>query len=244
MNIHPSWKIEPPENSHIRAMLSYPLGYYQKRLQKIGFCGKKTKLLDAGCGSGIWAIAASSMNARVDGIDATAKYLAVAKAIKQKLDIRNLKLEIGKLEKLPYPDEYFDYLICYDAWMYTDKKESLKEMYRVLKPSGKIYLGCIAGLGWYLNLLIQGLKKGNRGLIIKSLDAIRKKIHVYRRVAEDLIQKQGFQIIGTGADGEIGDRGIKVKPLFPLKKFGFLNVYEVLAMKPAVNSKFQTQNAK
>ena len=232
--IHPDWKLKEEKVeglSHIANVLSRPPEYYKKRIQKIGFFGKNTRLLDAACGSGVWAMAASYLNKEVKGIDSTEKYLAVAQDIKRNLEIRNLRLEIGKLEKMPYPDKHFDYVICYNAWMYTAREKSLEEMYRVMKPGGKIYLGCIAGLGYYLLLAIQGLKEGNRGLIFEGIKAIKNRVYMTEQESRDLLEKQGFKILGLAGAGLLGDPNIKIEPDFRRSKIGFWCIYEILAEK-------------
>ena len=92
--INKDWKIKQPENANITAMLSRSPDYFQKRLEKIGFTGSKTKFLDAGCGGGHFAAVASYLNKEVYGIDATEKYLTVAKDVQ-----KNLKIEISKQYK-------------------------------------------------------------------------------------------------------------------------------------------------
>lgn len=227
-----SWKVKVPVTlSHIASVLSFPPEYYQKRVRKIGFTGKNTRLLDAACGAGIWAIGASYDNQSVEAIDATKKYLAVAKAINAQLKRKNLKIKRGKLENLPYPDNYFDYIICYDAWMYTQRQRGLQEMTRVLKPGGKIYLGCVAGLGWYLSLIVQGLIRGDRGLILLAIGAIKNRVFMSRRESLQLLKKEHFQVLGFGPDGQIGDPKIKIKPVYPAKFLGLWQVYEILAEK-------------
>jgi len=227
-----SWKVSVlPSLGHIRSVLSFPPRYYQKRIQKIGFTGKNTRLLDAACGAGIWAIGASYYNRNVEAIDATEKYLAVAKDINAQLKRKNLKIKRGKLENLPYPDNYFDYIICYDAWMYTQRAKSLREMARVLKSGGKIYLGCIAGLGWYLSLIVQGLIRGDRGLILLALGAMKNRVFMAKKTSLYFLAKEHFQVLGFGSDGQIGDPKIKIKPVYPPKFLGFWRVYEILAEK-------------
>ncbi|MCL5407575.1 MAG: class I SAM-dependent methyltransferase [Patescibacteria group bacterium] len=226
------WKIEIPVSlKHIASVLSYPPKYYERRIQKIGFVGKDTKVLDAACGAGVWAIAASYLNQEVMGIDSTERYLAVAKDINTKFKRKNLKLSLGKLEKLPYSNEYFDYIICYDAWMYTNRLESLKEMDRVLKSSGKIYLGSIAGLGWYLAMLVQGFKKGDRNLILMALKSIKNRVYMTENESRKIVEKQGFKILAIGSDGQIGQKNIEVEPQFKNKFLCFWNVFEILAEK-------------
>ncbi len=221
MAIHPDWKIKDDDIeglSHIANVLSQPPEYYQKRIQKIGFLGKDTRLLDAACGSGIWAVAAAKLNKEVCGIDSSEKYLAVAREIKKNLKIVNCKLKIGKLERLPYPAEYFDYVICYNAWMYTHRQESIREMYRVMKPGGKIYLGCIAGFGYYLMLALEGIKKGHRSLIFTALRAIKDRVYMTVEESKKLLQEEDLKILK-----------ISPSPDFKLKKNWY--VYEIIGEK-------------
>lgn len=219
--IHPDWgtkESDIKDLSHIATVLTFPPKYYQRRIQKIGFTGKKTKLLDAACGSGIWALAAAKLNKEVEGIDSSEKYLAVARKIQKSLKIGNCKLKIGHLENLPYPAGHFDYVICYNAWMYTQRKKSLKEMYRVLKPGGKIYLGCISGLGYYLMLALEAIKKGDRGLMLTALKAIKNKVYMTEKESRKLLEEENSRILG-----------ISSSPDFKIKDIRY--VYEILAEK-------------
>lgn len=232
-----NWKIAVPENANIRAMLSYPPDYYQQRLQKIGFYGQKSKLLDAACGAGHWSIAASFLNAQVYGIDSTENYLNVARRINQKFKRKNLKFTFGKMESLPYPDDFFDYVISYCAWMYTDRPLTLKEMYRVLKPGGRIYLGAVAGWGWYFQLIWQGIREGRRYLIFESLKAIKKRIQVTEKEARRLFERQGLKIINFGPDTSLGNPKILVNPFYQQKFLGLWNVFEILGEKTSLKRK-------
>lgn len=246
IRIHKDWKIPVPENQNIRAMLSRPPAYYQSRLKKIGFTGPKTKLLDAGCGSGIWSIAASYLNAHVDAIDSTQEYLNVACEINGHYRRRNIQFRSGKMESLPYGDESFDYVISYCAWMYTRRPQSLKEMARVLKPGGRIYLGAVAGLGWYLNLLGEAIKTGNRNLFTQSLRAMRTKIQTSEKETRRLFAQNNLKIIGLGPDVSLGQK-INIKPIYNAKKskiLGFWNVYEVLAEKSKIQNECLKTNYK
>jgi len=225
------WKIEIPENQNIAAMLSFSPKYYKDRINKLGFVGKNTVLLDAGCGAGYWSIAASYFNKKIYGIDLTKKYLEYAKKLKKVFKRNNLDLELGKVEKMPYRDNSFDYIICYSVWMFTDKEKALKEFYRVLKPGGKIYLGSIIGYSWYPRLVIQGLKQGRLGLILDCFKAINRKVPSTANQTKKIIEKNGFNLLQLSSDADIGSKKIKIKPIYNAKKWGFWEIFEVLAQK-------------
>ena len=225
------WKIEIPENQNIAAMLSLPLKYYKDRINKLGFVGKDTMLLDAGCGAGYWSIAASYFNKKIYGIDLTKKYLDYAKKLKKVFNRNNLNLKLGKVEKLPYEDKTFDYIICYSVWMFTDKEKALKEYWRVLKPGGLLYLGSIIGHGWYPRLIFKGFKEKKIGLIFGAIKSILNGIPLSAKKTKELLQENGFQILELSADGKVGNFKIKVRPIYKGKILGIWTVFEILAKK-------------
>ena len=229
--IHKSWKIGKVDNENIAVMLSHSPVYYRERLKKLGFFGKNKILLDAGCGAGHWAIAASFLNNQVFGIDITEKYLNVARALKKNFHRQNINLKLGRIEHLPYQDNFFDFIICYSVWMFTDKEKALAEFARVLKPGGKLYLGSLTGKMWYPRLIWKGLKQGDFQLIWSSLKAISQRIPLNPVVVRQLLEKQGFQIIEFNADGKIGQKNIKVKPIYNDKIWGIWEIFEILAQK-------------
>ena len=136
-----------------------------------------------------------------------------------------------------YPDNHFDYIVCHCVWMYTDREKSLREMIRVLKPGGKIYLGAIADLGWYPKLIWQALKKGDRRLFVESLRAMARGVQISEKTARNLMGKIGLKTFKIGFDSQLGRSEIKVKPIYERSFFGMRIVYEILAEKPMQHTK-------
>lgn len=63
-------------------------------------------------------------------------------------------IEVQNMEKLTYPDNYFDIVQCVNALDHTKGAlDALKEMIRVCKPSGWVYIDCA---------LIQHTNRGHR----------------------------------------------------------------------------------
>lgn len=95
-------------------------------------------ILDAGCGRGFYVQALSfyAFPTEIHGIDLNAKY--VAKARKTCLDKR-VKIKKGSLYALPYPDNYFDFIICSEILEHLeDDSAGLLELKRVLKKTGTL----------------------------------------------------------------------------------------------------------
>lgn len=104
------------------------------------------KILEAGCGTGNLALKIKERGAEVIGLDNCQEALDIY----QKKD-PEAKLVLADLrEKLPFPDNYFD-KIASNNTLYIILKEkqlnTLKELYRVLKPNGKIVLSNLKK-GW------------------------------------------------------------------------------------------------
>lgn len=96
------------------------------------------KLLDVACGTGLVATAAMQVLGSAENItclDPSEGMLAVA----------NTKLPatfvLGRAEKLPFPDNTFDFLTMgYALRHVTTLEEAFREYHRVLKPGGKVLI--------------------------------------------------------------------------------------------------------
>ena len=95
----------------------------------------EVNLLDVGCGTGFIINIVKGMCDKVYGIDATQEML------NQVEKSENVALINGIAEELPFEDGKFDVVTAYSfihhLYSYED---ALKEMYRVLKPNGTLYI--------------------------------------------------------------------------------------------------------
>lgn len=115
-----------------------------KKLEKLlgNFSGKK--ILDVGCGTGGFLVEAAKIGAKVFGIDTS----------RDAFEICHLKgletVTLGKSEYLPYPDRFFDVVYCYTVLEHVrNVGKTLKEMVRVAKVGGKIYIQAPNSLSFY-----------------------------------------------------------------------------------------------
>jgi len=95
------------------------------------------KVLDMGCGSGRYMI--KKKNQEYYGIDFSREMIKLAKKKAKILGI-NAELKVAGVDKIPYPDNFFDSAL-YDSSLHCihskiKRKNSLKELFRVLKPEG------------------------------------------------------------------------------------------------------------
>ena len=92
------------------------------------------KMLDIGCGSGLFAAFAAKSGADVTGFDATEQLIEQAK-------LRNPTINFltGEMEELPFDDNSFDIVSGFNSFQYaSDVKHALSEAKRVLKDKGKL----------------------------------------------------------------------------------------------------------
>jgi ubiquinone/menaquinone biosynthesis C-methylase UbiE len=94
-------------------------------------------VLDVACGPGLVVRAFAGVAAHVTGIDVTPAMIARARELVAEL--RNVSLEIGDVQSLPYADETFHIVVSRLAFHhFADPRTVLREMRRVCKPAGRV----------------------------------------------------------------------------------------------------------
>lgn len=114
-------------------------------------------LLEIGMGTGLFAIEFQKRGAKVEGIEPSPKMRAIAEK-------RGLEIKYGVGEAIPYPDNSFDVVLAMTSLEFSKAPDRfLKEMVRVVKPSGIVAIGV-------LNLWsLYGISRRIKGLFRNSL---------------------------------------------------------------------------
>ena len=96
-------------------------------------------VLDVGTGTGVAAITAARIDARVSGIDLTPALLETAQENAYIAGLPEIAWAEGDAEHLPYPDASFDVVLSQFGHMFAPRPEvAVAEMRRVLKPGGRV----------------------------------------------------------------------------------------------------------
>jgi SAM-dependent methyltransferase len=96
-------------------------------------------LLDVATGTGVLAITARLLGARVTALDLTPELLVRARENAATASVLDVEWHEGDAESLPFPDASFDVVVSQFGHMFAPRPEVVtRELLRVLKPGGRI----------------------------------------------------------------------------------------------------------
>lgn len=114
---------------------------------------KQPRILDAGCGTGKFAIKLLKKNYNVDLLDISEKSLSIAKnkLIKEKLKTNTY---FGSCENTPFVDKSYDFVMLNGAVIsYTPNPIALlQEINRILSSEGVIWFDFFNTVGWAIEI--------------------------------------------------------------------------------------------
>ncbi|MGW6282932.1 class I SAM-dependent methyltransferase [Kribbella sp. NPDC055071] len=103
--------------------------------------GPGTRLLDAGCGAGLFAELAAGTGAEVTGLDAAAGLVEYARRHRP-----TVRYVVDDLQRMPFEDEAFDVVTAFNSVLYAaDPHGALAEIARVTAPGGRLVVTVGAG---------------------------------------------------------------------------------------------------
>ncbi len=147
------------------------------------FCPEKdSKVLDVGCGTGFVANHLAKYYRHVVGLDKSAEMLEVAK----RTGPENTSFYLAPAEALPLESESVDLVTAAAAYHWFDYDKAGKEIYRVLKPLGKMcvfYKFAIGDFNGYLPVFAAK----NLKLFIPEIPHTNKEI-----ITDEVFLRNGF----------------------------------------------------
>lgn len=195
--------------------ISRSIGYSKEEIERVpeanlGLgCGNPTSLamikegdvvLDLGSGAGFDVFLAAKKvgeNGKVIGVDFSEEMIKKARGNALKYNYKNTEFMLGDIEDLPVEDSSIDLVISNCVInLVPDKGNVFKEVYRVLKSGGKMFVSDIVLLGE-----LTEEQKNNRELISGCVAGALQK--------EDYIEKivnAGFEVRILGEDKDISKR--------------------------------------
>ncbi len=110
----------------------------------VGEIHEGESILDVGCGAGVDTIVAAIMvgpSGKVVGIDMSSDMVERARQNLSRTNLKNVSFLESSGEDLTLPDEDFDVVISSGVFnLIPDKLKALKEVFRVMKPGGRLMM--------------------------------------------------------------------------------------------------------
>jgi len=101
-------------------------------------------ILDVGCGGGrtITKLADAASKGKVYGIDYAEQSVAVARNVNRELiALGRVEIQQASVDALPFDDEVFDLVTAVEThFWWTDIGAGMREVFRVLKPGGRMLI--------------------------------------------------------------------------------------------------------
>lgn len=181
--------------------------YYRKKRSNI-------KILDFGCGAGANTFFLAREGFDVYAFDGAPSAVRKANRYLQEQGYNDVHFTVQNGRDLEYTDNYFDCVIdnvCICSNIMTDIKEMYKEIYRVLKPQGKIYTSCFSTNTFYGGGVY--VEKGTYNNIEEGVLAERGIVHIYtEEELYNIMENVCFKNIVIDYD-QYSDNGNKVEIL-------------------------------
>lgn len=113
--------------------------YYHSRLHVVDEAlgtGPGGDLLDVGSGPGMLVRHLLDTRPGDFRISACDRSAAMIGAARQRVDTGEARLDVARIEDMPYPDDSFDVVVAMGVLEYADAEQGLREVVRVLRPGG------------------------------------------------------------------------------------------------------------
>jgi ubiquinone/menaquinone biosynthesis C-methylase UbiE len=121
------------------------VGKYERELVlEMLNAGQGERILDAGCGTGIFSLSVLATGARVIGVELSLPMLLRAAG---KLEERPFHPVRGDMTRLPFAEDEFDRAVSVTAIEFIeDAKTAINELFRVTKPGGWVVVATLNSL--------------------------------------------------------------------------------------------------
>ncbi|MHA2236808.1 MAG: methyltransferase domain-containing protein [Candidatus Hodarchaeales archaeon] len=141
------------------------------------------------------------------GLDLSRKNVNEANRAAQKRGLDNVKFEVGDAITLPFQDDFFDVVISECSFcIFPNKNVAAKEMYRILKPKGRLGMSDVA---------IEGKLPFSAQDLLLRIACIADALSI--QGYKDVFEKVGFKITSV-----IDERKFVLKTFEEIKKKIFL----------------------
>lgn len=128
----PLWGARPEDWASIEER---QIPTYEEAIRQTGIQPGQ-RVLDIGCGSGVFLALVLGRGAKAFGLDASEALIEVART-----RVPDAELRVGEMELLPYEDDTFDLVTGFNSFFFAaDMVAALREAGRVAKPGARVVI--------------------------------------------------------------------------------------------------------
>ena len=152
------------------------------------------KVLDVGCGTGRLALKLADKVDHIIGIDPSSQRVEVARRKLTKLNTKNVTFELGSSDDIGrYGKDVFDvvYMNAVFHWI-NDKEDGLNNIYRALKPGGKLGICTADKEHPFTTKMILNEVLSKAGIMDEGLES-NAPVNIIE--LDSLLRKLGFRVI-------------------------------------------------
>jgi len=154
--------VNPWGNPFITAGFKPGAQHHRGLVEKWGFTDFG-KVADVGSGYGRWSFFLGEVNDTVCGYERNVGAVQLSCKLAKYFELPNVDFKVADVTKIPAEDEFFDAVWCNNGLHLFPRANFLKEVHRILKPGGPLFLGQYIGLGTALTNFFEGYRKGGLG---------------------------------------------------------------------------------
>jgi len=150
------------------------------------------KVLEIGCGMGMDLLQFAKKGAEVIGVDLVPRHIELANRLFEieRISFEDYKIFLADAESLPFNDMSFNFVYSFGVLHHTPNIEkAIDEIWRVLKPGGRIVIGLYHKNSWHywFNLFfVKGIIKGE--LNKSTMDQILSQTEFTRSGIKPLVR--------------------------------------------------------
>lgn len=159
MRKQPLFRLLEPLGAALARQLSHPSGWFGRAVMTRFLnrgnrqlieatlaeleLGASTRLLDVGFGGGLSLELAHQRGVRrLAGVDPSEVAVARLRERAGKFDGAELRVEVGRVEALPFGEDHFDAVVSTNTvYFWPDPLRAFAELRRVMRPGGRLALG-------------------------------------------------------------------------------------------------------
>jgi len=200
--------VNPWNNAFVETGFRPGPAYFRDSVAERGFM-ELGAIADVGSGYGRWSMFLGEVNASVRGFERNAEAVKLSGKLARYFQLPNVEFSVADARQLPADDASFDGVWCYNGLHLLPRADALKEMHRILKPGGRLFLGAYNGLGHVLQKFFQGYRNGGlkdplTSFALQSLsDGSRPEAnggsYAARELVEPVLKHFGFVLDGAHA---------------------------------------------